>query len=126
MHTHAYVPEVCPLVKDRREVTGENFASRAGGPMALNVKTIDARLAEMDRQGIDMQVVSPQSTQPGGSVPPSVGGATHDASGQRCPAERGRGPWRQSRQALANRIQNSRSLGRSCGRLTVRFKAASC
>lgn len=33
---------------------------------------------------------------------------------------------RHSRHLLASRIQKSRSLSRSCGRLTVRFKAVSC
>ena len=60
MHAHAYVHDVWPLIKDREELRGlasvaENMAK---GPMALDAKTIDARLKEMDRQSVDVHAVS--------------------------------------------------------------------
>jgi aminocarboxymuconate-semialdehyde decarboxylase len=56
MHAHSYVHDVWPLIKDRQELQG--LASMSNGPMALDARTINARLQEMDRQGIDVQAIS--------------------------------------------------------------------
>ena len=56
MHAHSYVHDVWPLIKDRQEL--QSLATMANGPMALDAKTIDGRLKEMDRQGIDVQAIS--------------------------------------------------------------------
>jgi len=61
MHAHAYVHDVWPLIKDRKE-TPEGLADLANGSMALDAKTIDARLTEMDRQGIDSPRDQPKSS----------------------------------------------------------------
>jgi aminocarboxymuconate-semialdehyde decarboxylase len=57
MHAHAYLHDVWPLIKDRKEKP-EGLADLANGSMALDTKTIDARLTEMDRQGIDVHAIS--------------------------------------------------------------------
>jgi aminocarboxymuconate-semialdehyde decarboxylase len=58
MHCHGYLHDVWPLVKDRAEVDAKAFEGLANGPMALSAKTVEARLQEMDRQGIDVHAVS--------------------------------------------------------------------
>ena len=57
MHSHVYVHDVWPMIKDRKEVD-KTLADLVNGPMALDKKTVDDRLREMDRQGIDIHVVS--------------------------------------------------------------------
>ena len=55
MHAHSQVSEVWPLIEGRPELNGKNpFAQ---GPLKP-VEDLPARLAEMDRMGIDMQVLS--------------------------------------------------------------------
>jgi aminocarboxymuconate-semialdehyde decarboxylase len=58
MHCHGYVHDVFPLIKDRPEARPRGLANMVDGPMALDGKTIDARLTEMDRQGIDVHAIS--------------------------------------------------------------------
>lgn len=58
MHCHAYVHDVFALIKDRKEARPDVLANMVKGPMALDAKTIDARLREMDRQGIDIHAIS--------------------------------------------------------------------
>ena len=60
-HAHAYVHEVWPLIKDRQEL--HDLPNMANGRMALDARTIDARLREMDRQGIDVHAISLTQTQ---------------------------------------------------------------
>jgi aminocarboxymuconate-semialdehyde decarboxylase len=57
MHSHAYVHEVWPLIQDRQEA-GRGLRNMANGPMAMDVKSIESRLRDMDRQGIDVHAVS--------------------------------------------------------------------
>lgn len=63
MHCHSYVPDILPLIKDRKEVVGRDLTSAVDARMAVDGQTIDARLEQMDRQGIDLQAVSLQSGQ---------------------------------------------------------------
>src|SRR5262249_33373363 len=58
MHCHSYIDGVWQLVKGRPEAAKADFTRLADGPMALGVKTVEGRLREMDRQGIDVQAVS--------------------------------------------------------------------
>lgn len=58
MHCHAYVHDVFGLIEGRPEARPAVLAAMANGPMALDPKTIDARLREMDRQGIDVHAIS--------------------------------------------------------------------
>jgi aminocarboxymuconate-semialdehyde decarboxylase len=57
MHSHVYVQEAWPLVQGRPGVD-PNLNNLAVGPMALDQATLDKRLQEMDRQGIDVHVIS--------------------------------------------------------------------
>jgi aminocarboxymuconate-semialdehyde decarboxylase len=57
MHSHVYVGDVWPLVQGRPGVD-PNLDGLAMSPMALDRATLDRRLQEMDRQGIDVHVVS--------------------------------------------------------------------
>ena len=57
MHSHVYVHEVWALIKDRKEAD-KTLPDMLTGPMALDQKTLDQRFQEMDRQGIDMHVLS--------------------------------------------------------------------
>ena len=60
MHAHAYVHDVWPFIKDRQELQGAVSAltGMVNGPMALDAKTINERLKEMDRQRIDVHAMS--------------------------------------------------------------------
>jgi aminocarboxymuconate-semialdehyde decarboxylase len=62
MHSHVYVDAVWPLVQDRKEVD-RNLPALAKGPMAVDSATLDRRLKEMDRQGIDVHVLSVHPSQ---------------------------------------------------------------
>jgi aminocarboxymuconate-semialdehyde decarboxylase len=62
MHSHVFVQEAWPLVKDRPEVD-RAMASLGTSPMALDTATLDRRLKEMDRQGIDVHVLSVHPSQ---------------------------------------------------------------
>ncbi len=55
MHAHSQVPDVWPLIDGRPELHGENFFAQ--GPLKP-VEHLPTRLAEMDRMGIDMEVLS--------------------------------------------------------------------
>lgn len=57
MHTHAYVHDVWPLIQNRKEAS-RYLPTMNDGPMALDDQTVEARLREMDRQGIDVHAVS--------------------------------------------------------------------
>jgi aminocarboxymuconate-semialdehyde decarboxylase len=64
MHSHGYVHDVWPLINTRKEAAQglamdkDGVPVLAAGPMALDGKTLDNRLREMDRQGIDVHVIS--------------------------------------------------------------------
>src|SRR5262245_5799745 len=62
MHSHVYVDDVYPLVKDRKE-TDPALAGLTRSPMAIDAASIDRRLQEMDRQGIDVHVLSVHPSQ---------------------------------------------------------------
>ena len=62
MHSHVYVDAVWPLVQDRKEVD-KGLPALAKGPMAVDAGTLDKRLKEMDRQGIDVHVLSVHPSQ---------------------------------------------------------------
>ena len=55
MHAHSQVSEVWPLVEGRPELEGENFYAQ--GPLK-RVEDLTSRLMDMDRMGIDMEVLS--------------------------------------------------------------------
>lgn len=57
MHSHLFVGDVLPLLKDRKEAD-PGLATLARSPMAVDAATIARRLTEMDRQGIDLHVLS--------------------------------------------------------------------
>jgi aminocarboxymuconate-semialdehyde decarboxylase len=77
MHCHAFVPEVEQLVKDRPEKRAEpEIQLRTVGAASVQynmstmlpaafpkLTTLEHRLRDMDRMGVDVQVVSPTSTQ---------------------------------------------------------------
>jgi aminocarboxymuconate-semialdehyde decarboxylase len=58
MHSHVYVHDVLPLIRDHKEADPATLAAMASGPMALDAATLDARFREMDRQGVDVHVIS--------------------------------------------------------------------
>jgi len=62
MHSHVYVDAVWPLVQDRKEVD-RGLPALAKGPMAVDTGTLERRLKEMDRQGIDVHVLSVHPSQ---------------------------------------------------------------
>jgi aminocarboxymuconate-semialdehyde decarboxylase len=62
MHSHVYVDAVWPLVQDRKEVD-RGLPALAKGPMGVDAATLDRRLKEMDRQGIDVHVLSVHPSQ---------------------------------------------------------------
>ncbi|HEY7450633.1 MAG TPA: amidohydrolase family protein [Vicinamibacterales bacterium] len=62
MHSHVYVDAVWPLVQDRKEVD-KGLPALAKGPMAVDTGTLERRLKEMDRQGIDVHVLSVHPSQ---------------------------------------------------------------
>jgi aminocarboxymuconate-semialdehyde decarboxylase len=57
MHSHVFVGDVLPLIKDRKEADA-GLANLARTPMAVDAATIARRLSDMDRQGIDLHVLS--------------------------------------------------------------------
>lgn len=57
MHSHVYIEEAWPLLQGRAGVD-PNLNGLASGRMALDSATLDMRLEEMDRQGIDVHVIS--------------------------------------------------------------------
>jgi aminocarboxymuconate-semialdehyde decarboxylase len=62
MHSHVFVHEAWPLVKDLPQVD-RAMANLASSPMAVDAATIDRRFREMDRQGIDVHVISVHPSQ---------------------------------------------------------------
>jgi hypothetical protein len=62
MHSHVYVQDVWPLVKDRKE-TDPALANLSTGPMGIDAAGLTRRFAEMDRARIDMHVISVHPSQ---------------------------------------------------------------
>jgi aminocarboxymuconate-semialdehyde decarboxylase len=62
VHAHVFVDEVWPLVKDLPQVD-RAMANLGSSPMAIDGATMDRRFREMDRQGIDMHVISVHPSQ---------------------------------------------------------------
>ncbi len=62
MHSHVFVQEAWPLVKDLPQVD-RAMANLASSPMAVDAATLDRRFREMDRQGIDVHVISVHPSQ---------------------------------------------------------------
>ena len=62
MHAHVFVDEAWPLVKDFPQ-TDKAMANLRASPMALDQATMDRRFREMDRQGIDVHVISVHPSQ---------------------------------------------------------------
>ncbi len=62
MHAHVFVDEAWPLVKDFPQ-TDKAMASLGAGPMAIDQAALDRRFREMDRQGIDVHVISVHPSQ---------------------------------------------------------------
>jgi aminocarboxymuconate-semialdehyde decarboxylase len=62
MHSHVFIQEAWPLVKDLPQVD-RAMANLGSGPMAVDAATIDRRFREMDRQGIDVHVISVHPSQ---------------------------------------------------------------
>jgi aminocarboxymuconate-semialdehyde decarboxylase len=57
MHAHLLVPEVWPLIEKYPRAESD-IGAFLKSPMAARLTSVDARLAEMERQGIDIQVLS--------------------------------------------------------------------
>ena len=55
MHAHSQVSDVWPLVEGRPELEGQNFFAQ--GPLK-RVEDLTTRLMDMDRMGVDMEVLS--------------------------------------------------------------------
>jgi aminocarboxymuconate-semialdehyde decarboxylase len=62
MHAHVFVADAWPLVKDLPQVD-RAMANLGASPMALDQATMDRRFREMDRQGIDVHVISVHPSQ---------------------------------------------------------------
>src|SRR5215813_3455900 len=62
MHAHVFIDEAWPLVKDFPQ-TDKAMANLGASPMALDQTTMDRRFREMDRQGIDVHVISVHPSQ---------------------------------------------------------------
>ena len=62
MHAHVFVNEAWPLVKDLPQVD-RAMANLGASPMAIDAATMDRRFREMDRQGIDVHVISVHPSQ---------------------------------------------------------------
>jgi len=62
MHSHVYVDDVYPLVKDRKEIDPA-LAGLTRSPMAIDQASIERRLQEMDRQRIAVHVLSVHPSQ---------------------------------------------------------------
>ena len=57
MHAHVLVPEVYPLIEGYGQAESD-IGAFLRSPMAPRLTSIDGRLADMDRQGIDMQALT--------------------------------------------------------------------
>jgi predicted TIM-barrel fold metal-dependent hydrolase len=57
MHAHLLVPEVWPLIEKYPQAESD-IGAFLKSPMAARLTSVDARLATMERQGIDIQVLS--------------------------------------------------------------------
>jgi len=55
-HAHAYVGDDWPLIRDRPEA--KDLESFVKAPYFENLVSLEARIAEMDREGVDVQAVS--------------------------------------------------------------------
>jgi aminocarboxymuconate-semialdehyde decarboxylase len=62
MHAHVFVQEAWPLVKDLAQVD-RAMANLGNSPMAIDPGGLDRRFREMDRQGIDVHVISVHPSQ---------------------------------------------------------------
>jgi len=62
MHAHVFIDEAWPLVKDFPQ-TDKAMANLGTSPMAIDQATMDRRFREMDRQGIDVHVISVHPSQ---------------------------------------------------------------
>jgi aminocarboxymuconate-semialdehyde decarboxylase len=62
MHAHVFVAEAWPLVKDLPQVD-RAMANLGTSTMAIDGATLDRRFREMDRQGIDLHVISVHPSQ---------------------------------------------------------------
>lgn len=57
MHAHLLVPEVYPLIEDYAQAESD-LGAFLSSPMAPRLTSIEGRLEDMDRQGIDMQALT--------------------------------------------------------------------
>jgi aminocarboxymuconate-semialdehyde decarboxylase len=55
-HAHAYVPDDWPLIRNRPEA--KDLESLVKAPYFESLTSVEARVAEMDREGVDVQAVS--------------------------------------------------------------------
>ncbi|HEY7698844.1 MAG TPA: amidohydrolase family protein, partial [Vicinamibacteria bacterium] len=55
-HAHAYIGDDWPLLRDRPEA--KDLESFVRAPYFENLTSVEARIAEMDREGVDLQAVS--------------------------------------------------------------------
>jgi aminocarboxymuconate-semialdehyde decarboxylase len=62
VHSHVFVQDVLPLVEDRKELDPA-LRGLGSSPMAIDASTLDRRFREMDRQGIDVHVISVHPSQ---------------------------------------------------------------
>jgi aminocarboxymuconate-semialdehyde decarboxylase len=62
MHAHVFIDEAWPLVKDFPQ-TDKAMANLGTSPMAIDQAAMDRRFREMDRQGIDVHVISVHPSQ---------------------------------------------------------------
>jgi aminocarboxymuconate-semialdehyde decarboxylase len=62
VHSHVFVQDVWSLVKDLPQVD-RAMASLPASPMAIDAATLERRFVEMDRQGIDVHVISVHPSQ---------------------------------------------------------------
>src|SRR5205814_8262646 len=61
-HSHVFIQEAWPLVKDLPQVD-RAMANLGNSTMAIDAATLDRRFREMDRQGIDVHVISVHPSQ---------------------------------------------------------------
>lgn len=57
MHAHLLVPEIYPLIEDYEQAESD-IGAFLRSPMAPRLTSIDGRLEDMERQGIDMQALT--------------------------------------------------------------------
>jgi predicted TIM-barrel fold metal-dependent hydrolase len=62
MHAHVFIEDAWPLVKDFPQVD-RAMANLGASAMAIDPATLDRRFREMDRQGIDVHVISVHPSQ---------------------------------------------------------------